>query len=335
VRAYVITAPNSGAVAEVDEPVVGSEDLLIEVLRAGICGTDVEFFTGEMAYLASGDAEFPLRIGHEWCGRVIHVGTAVDKSWIGKLVTSDTMLGCQKCSRCTSGYQYLCEDRHEVGIRRGYAGALAEKIVVPLFAVHQLPDDMDPALGAMAEPIGNALRSVDAADIHSGERILIFGPGTIGLLCAMIAQSRGVEVHIAGVDTASLNFAKQFGFAGVHHINQIPEKTFNAIIDATYGSDIPSQALELIEPGRTVVLIGISVTPSTIDSRTIILKDLTVTGILSASPGLKGAIELLKSGAIDPLPLIAGVVSLESTSAVLSGDRSSVEGDGPKIHIRP
>lgn len=334
-RAFVISGPNQGAVLDVAEPVVGSHDLLIRVVRAGICGTDVEFFTGHMAYLESGDATFPLRIGHEWCGRVIKVGSDVDKKWIGKLVTSDTMLGCQKCERCKTGFQYLCAERDEVGVRRGFAGALAEKLVVPDFALYELPDDMDPAIGAMAEPTGNALRTVDAAHLKTGERLLILGPGTIGLLCGLIAQSRGIEVHLVGIDEKTLIFAKQFGFAGVHERRAIPQLTFHAVIDATYSSDIPALALELVEPGRHVVLIGISGTPSEIDSRTLILKDIKLTGILSASPGLKGAIELLSRGAIDPRPLIAQVVPLEAVSDMLSGNRMGVLGDGPKIHIAP
>ena len=334
-RAFVISGPQNGSVIDVAEPHVGSHDLLIQVLRAGICGTDVEFFTGHMAYLESGDASFPLRIGHEWCGRVIGIGDAVDKKWMGKLVTSDTMLGCQNCDRCGTGYQYLCAERDEVGVRRGFAGALAEKLVVPDFAVYELPDDMDPAIGAMAEPTGNALRTVDATHVKTGERLLIFGPGTIGLLCGLIAKSRGIEVHLVGIEAKSLAFAKQFGFAGVHERSAIPALTFHAIIDATYSSDIPALALELVEPGRHVVLIGISGTPSTIDSRTLILKDIKLTGILSASPGLKGAIELLSKGTIDPRPLIANVVTLESVGDVLSGNRAGISGDGPKIHIAP
>ncbi|CAN2228011.1 Tdh Threonine dehydrogenase and related Zn-dependent dehydrogenases [Candidatus Nanopelagicaceae bacterium] len=320
---------------EVSEPVVGAHDLLVEVERVGICGTDVEFFTGDMAYLASGEANFPLRIGHEWCGRVIAIGESVDSRWLNKFVTSDTMLGCQKCQRCLSGFQYLCSDRDEVGIRRGFPGALAEKIVIPDFAVLELPDDMDPAIGAMVEPTGNALRAVDATNLQAGERLVIFGPGTIGILCALIAHQRGIEVHIVGVEEKSLHFARQFGFAGVHPLHAIPQLEIHSIIDATFAEGVPALALELIEPGRSIVFIGISGTPSLIDSRTITLKDLKIRGILSASPGLVGAIELLSKKIIDPRPLIAGVVSLDGSSDVLSGNRSGVNHDGPKIHIKP
>lgn len=334
-RAFVITEPHIGSVIQVNEPVVGEHDLLVAIERVGICGTDVEFFNGDMAYLQSGHAKYPLQLGHEWCGRVIEIGSQVDEKWRGKFITGDTMLGCQRCERCTSGYQYLCHDRDEVGIRNGYPGALAERLVIPEFAAHLLPDDLDPALGAMVEPTGNALRSVDATKLKAGERLLIFGPGTIGLLCALIAKSRGIEVHLVGIEERSLTFARQFGFVGVHHIDAIPQIPIHAVIDATFNNEIPALALELLEPGRTVVYIGIAGIPSMIDSRTLVLKDLTAVGILSGSPGNAGAIKLLSNGAIDPRPLIASVVSLEESAEVLAGKRPGAIGDGPKIHIKP
>ena len=334
-KAFVITSPRVGSVIEVPEPQVGEHDLLVEIERVGICGTDVEFFNGDMAYLASGHAKYPLQLGHEWCGRVIEIGSKVAPHWRGKFITGDTMLGCQQCDRCTTGYQHLCHDRDEVGIRNGYPGALAQRLIIPEFAAHELPDDLVPALGAMVEPTGNALRSVDATKLKAGERLLIFGPGTIGLLCALIAKSRGIEVHLVGVEERSLTFARQFGFAGVHHIDAIPQIPIHSVIDATYNNEIPALALELLEPGRTVVYIGIAGIPSMIDSRTLVLKDLTAVGILSGSPGNAGAIKLLSTGAIDPRPLIASVVSLEESAEVLAGKRPGAIGDGPKIHIKP
>jgi threonine dehydrogenase-like Zn-dependent dehydrogenase len=334
-RAFIITKPHSGSVVQVSEPIIGEQDLLVEIERVGICGTDVELFNGGMAYLQSGHAKYPLQLGHEWCGRVIDVGSQVDEKWRGKFITGDTMLGCQRCDRCTSGYQYLCHDRDEVGIRNGYPGALAERLVIPEFAAHLLPDDLGPALGAMVEPTGNALRSVDATGISQGERLYIFGPGTIGLLCALIAQSRGIEVHLIGIEDRSLEFARQFGFAGVHHISAIPHMSVHGIINATFNDAVPALALDLLEPGRTVVFIGIAGTPSMIDSRVLVLKDLKAVGILSASPGIVGAIALLSSGAIDPRALIASVVTLEECAEVLAGKRPGAVGAGPKIHIKP
>jgi D-arabinose 1-dehydrogenase-like Zn-dependent alcohol dehydrogenase len=84
-RAFVITSPQVGSVVEVADPKVGNHDLLVEIERVGICGTDVEFFNGDMAYLASGHAQYPLQLGHEWCGRVINIGNKVAPHWRGLL----------------------------------------------------------------------------------------------------------------------------------------------------------------------------------------------------------------------------------------------------------
>ncbi len=334
-RAFVITSPGVGSVLEVPEPILGARDLLIEIETAGVCGTDVELFNGDMAYIDSGHAQYPLQPGHEWCGYVIAVGEEANKSWLGKFVTGDTMLGCQECERCKSGYQYLCHDRDEVGIRNGFPGALAERITLPEFAAHEIPKSLDPAIGAMIEPTANALRSVDATGLVAGKRLVIFGPGTIGLLCALVAKSRGIEVHVVGIDERSLAFAATLGFAGVHHLDSIPEMAVHAVIDATFNKDVPALALELLEPGGTVVYIGIAGVPSLIDSRVLVFKDLKAVGILSASPGLKGSIEILSSGAVDPRPLIASVVSLEECSNALMGKRPGAVGDGPKILVKP
>src|SRR5262245_53948813 len=194
-RAFVITAPGVGAVHEADDPQPSRGAVGVGVERAGVCGTDLEFFSGEMAYLHSGEAAYPLRIGHEWCGTVTAIGDDVDPVWLGQRVTGDTMLGCRRCDRCRSGRQHLCADRTEIGIRNGRAGALAARLPVPATALFALPDTVDATLGALVEPGGNALRAVSAAALQPGERLLITGPGTIGLLCAYIAAAQGIEVH--------------------------------------------------------------------------------------------------------------------------------------------
>src|SRR4030095_7803683 len=147
------------------EPVAGPGEVVVDVERAGVCGTDMEFFTGEMAYLHTGEAEYPIRIGHEWCGTVAAAGPAVARAWVGRRVTGDTMLGCGHCHRCTSGRQHLCADRYEIGVRRGRPGAPGASLAVPVRALHVLPDTVDATLGALVEPGGNALRAVLAADL--------------------------------------------------------------------------------------------------------------------------------------------------------------------------
>ncbi len=98
---------------------------------------------------------------------------------------------------------------------------------------------------------------------------------------------------------------------------------------------MPALALDLVEPGKTVVYIGLAGTPSLIDTRTMALKDVTAVGILGGSHGLAGAIAHYAAGDVDPRPLISATLSLDQTAQVLSGWRPDDAGDGPKIHIDP
>ena len=284
-RAFVVTAPREYEVQEVAPPSAAAGQVVVDVERVGVCGTDVEFFTGEMPYLHDGHAEFPMRLGHEWCGVVVEVGDGVDDRWLGRRVTGDTMLGCGACRRCRRGHQHVCEFRLEVGVRGGFPGALAEQLAVPVTALHQLPDPVDDVLGALVEPGGNALRSVRGAGLSPGDRLLVLGPGTIGLLVALFAQAQGAEVHLMGRSMRSLEYARTLGFEGVWGAEDIPELPFDAVIDASNAPALPARALDLVEPGKRVVYVGLAGSPSLVDARSLVLKDVTAVGILSASPG--------------------------------------------------
>ncbi|HEY7595201.1 MAG TPA: alcohol dehydrogenase catalytic domain-containing protein, partial [Actinophytocola sp.] len=223
-RAFIITGPGRAEVREVPDPVAGPGEVVVDVERCGVCGTDAEFFSGEMTYLHSGEAAYPLRIGHEWAGVVSAVGSDVDGRWVGRRVTGDTMLGCGRCARCVGGRQHLCADRHEIGIRNGWPGALATRLPVPVRALHELPVDAE--LGALVEPGANAVRAVGAA--LPASRLLVSGPGTIGLLCALFAAADGVEVHLVGVEPASLDFARSLGFPA-WTTDSLPSVPFDAV----------------------------------------------------------------------------------------------------------
>ncbi|MGH2892877.1 MAG: zinc-dependent alcohol dehydrogenase, partial [Solirubrobacteraceae bacterium] len=318
-RAFVVTAPGECAVQDVEPPAARPGEVVVDVVRVGVCGTDVEFFTGEMTYLHDGHAAYPMRLGHEWCGVVCAVGPGVEESWLGRRVAGDTMLGCGRCARCRTGRQHLCEDRLEVGIRGGKPGALAEQLAVPASSLVALPDVVDDAAGAMVEPGGNALRAVWGADLAPGARVLVLGPGTIGTLAAQFARAAGAEVHVLGEREPSLSFARSLGIEGVWTAGDLPRLAFDAVIDASTAPSLPALALELVEPGGRVVYIGISGTPSTIDTRTMLLKDVTAVGVLSGSPALAGAVEAYAEGSVDPRPLVAATVALDAVGGVLAG----------------
>lgn len=334
-RAFVIDGPGSGAVQEVETPVAARGEVVVDVERVGLCGTDLEFFAGTMPYLRTGEARYPIRIGHEWCGLVTAVGAGVDPAWIGRVVTGDTMLGCGSCERCTDGRQHLCADRVEVGVKGGWPGALAERVKTRAVSLHVLPDTLDLTLGALVEPGANALRAYEAASLQTGDRLLVAGVGTIGMFVAMFARADGVEVHLVGRRPASLAFARSLGFERVTTLDEVPRLAFDAIVDASNGVDLPAAVLDLAEPGRRVVYIGLAPRPSLVDSRIIAMKDLSVVGVLGGSSGLESTVGWIGSGRIDPRPLVAATISLDDVGAVLGGARDPGWGAAPKVHVDP
>jgi threonine dehydrogenase-like Zn-dependent dehydrogenase len=334
-KAFVVSAPGEGAVQDVPDAVAGPGQVVVDIHRVGVCGTDVEFWTGEMAYLHEGHAAYPLRLGHEWSGVVSALGGGVDPDWLGRRVTGDTMLGCGRCRRCLSGHHNVCEARFEIGIRGGFPGALAERLAVPASALIELPGNVDDTAGAMVEPGGNALRSVRAASLASGDRLLVLGTGTMGLLAAEFARANGAEVHLMGRSPRGIEFARGLGFAGAWERSALPPLAWDAVIDASNAVELPALALDLVEPGKRVVYLGIAGTPSVIDTRTMALKDVTAVGILAASQGLAGAVEHYGAGSVDPRPLVAATVGLDRVADVLSGWRPESASVGPKVHVDP
>jgi threonine dehydrogenase-like Zn-dependent dehydrogenase len=258
VKAFVITGPGHAGVQDVPAPKAEPGEVVVDVHRAGICGTDVELFTGEMQYLRDGAESYPIRIGHEWMGTVSAIGDGVNPLWLGRRVTGDTMLGCGTCARCLSSRQHTCEARTEIGIRGGRPGALGEQVPVPAWALHALPDTVDDTLGALVEPGGSALRAVQAAQLAAGDRVLVFGPGTIGLLAAMFARAAGAEVHLMGLPGRSVDFERSLGFSGTWSEKDLPDLPWDAVIDASNGPRMPAKALDLVEPGKRVVYVGLA-----------------------------------------------------------------------------
>lgn len=337
-RALVVTAPREASVLEVPDPVPLPGELLVDVERVGICGTDVELYTGEMAYIQQGHTSFPLRLGHEWTGRVVAVGDRADDSWLGKRITGDTMLGCGECEYCAAGNHHVCPARSEVGIRGDHAGALAEKVIIPTRFAYEIPEHVSVTAAALVEPGGNALRAARAADVRPGQSVVVLGSGTIGLLAAQFALAAGAEVHVAGVREGSLALARRLGVPHTAPLGALEAggaDRFDAVIEATSNPAMPALAVRLAKPAGRVVYIGLSPSPSLVDTRDIALKDITAVGILSASPGLAGAIERFADGSVVPDAIVSEVVALEDVPSRLEGGRGAEAGPGPKVHVDP
>jgi 2-desacetyl-2-hydroxyethyl bacteriochlorophyllide A dehydrogenase len=332
-RALVLTGPGRAEVQDVAVPRAGPGDVVVEVHRVGLCGTDRELFTGEMAYLASGRSWYPLQPGHEWSGVVREIGDGVDAGWLDARVTGDTMLACGTCDRCLGGRRHVCRDLVEVGISLGCAGALAERLRVPAASLHRLPDAVDDTAGALVEPGGNAWRAAAAAHAGPGSRVLVWGGGTIGLLAAAFAAAAGAEVHLVARHGSRRSLAARFGVVGAWVPEEVPGVPFHAMIDATDDADVPAAMVRMVEPGGRAVCIGLAGTPSTIDTRDLALRDVTAVGLLSGSPGLAPAIEGYALGAVDPRPLVTSVIGLDAVAGVLMDPVH--DQPAPKVHVDP
>ena len=334
-RALIFPGPARAEVQEVAAPRAGDGEVVVEVERAGVCGTDVELFGGTLSYVRDGVTRYPIRPGHEWCGRVRAVGAGVDQSWLGRRVTADTMLGCGRCPACRRGRHHVCPDRTEIGIRGDQPGALAEQLAVPAVALHALPEELSPAAGALVEPGGTALRAVRAASLTGGERLLVLGAGTLGLLTAAFAVVHGARVSVADPRPEALALVARYGATAVPLAELGDHPAYDVVVDASTGADSPGRAVRLVQPAGRVVLAGLSSTPSTLDTRDLVFADLTVVGLLGASAGLDGVIAAYTAGEVVPDDLVAAVVGLEEVSDVLAGRRPPGAGPGPKVQVDP
>jgi 2-desacetyl-2-hydroxyethyl bacteriochlorophyllide A dehydrogenase len=333
-RAFMITGPGEASVQDVPEPEAAPGQAVVEVLRAGVCGTDVELFTGSMPYLHDGSTTYPVRIGHEWSGRVLEVGPGVDPDWLGRLVTGDTMVGCGRCDRCRRGRHHVCANRLELGVRDGLPGALAERLAIPAVSLRRLPEHLGPEAGALVEPAGSAFRAVRAADPSPGDRVCLWGSGTLGLLALQFALERGAVVDVVGVQHEQLELARDLGASATFGPDEVPDD-YRAVIDLSPAREAPARAVEVVEPAGRVVLVGIADDPSLVDTRRVVLRDVTVIGILAASAGLDGTIEMFSAGKVRTEPLVWEVVGLEDVAGVLAGTRPPSPTGAPKTLVDP
>ena len=203
-------APGPGHVAYADRPdvVAGPGEVVIDLLAAGICGTDLHIEAGEYPSVP------PVTMGHEFCGVVAELGDGVDPAWLGARVTSETFYStCGHCRWCRSGRPSICAERRSIGTH--VDGAFAPRVRVPARNLHRVPDGLSDRAAAICEPLACVCNSLsDPASVDAGDEVLVIGPGAIGLLAAQVARANGGRVHVRGTahDEARLELARSLGF---------------------------------------------------------------------------------------------------------------------------
>jgi L-iditol 2-dehydrogenase len=197
-------------VTNVDTPVPGPQDVLVQVAACGICGSDVHGYDG-----SSGRRIPPVVMGHEAAGIVAAVGSEVTGFAAGDRITFDSTVYCGVCEFCKGGDVNLCNNRQVVGVSCGEfkrAGAFAEYVAVPARIAYRLPDALGFAEAAMLEAVSVALHAVKVAELKGEETALVIGAGMIGLLVLQAARVGGCSrVLVADIDATRLRLALEMG----------------------------------------------------------------------------------------------------------------------------
>ena len=297
-----------------------------------MCGTDVELFTGEMAYLHSGEAAYPLRIGHEWCGTVSAIGAGVDAAWLGRRVTGDTMLGCGRCDRCRAAGSTSARTASRSASATAGRARWPSGWRCPHRRSTRLPDSG----GRHRRGAGRARRQRAGAPWRRrtssrGERLLVVGAGhdRAPRRAGRGAPGRSRSTSSRGREPAA-GFARSLGFSHVWPPDGIPSIAWDAVVDASNSAGRPRAGGRPRRARRRVVWIGLAGEPSLVDSRRVTLKDVTVVGILSGSPGLAGAIDPLRVGSRSIPRRSSPVSSASATSRACSRATATPDGGMPR-----
>ena len=206
-----------------------------------------------MAYIHQGHTTFPLRLGHEWTGRVVAAGSPDDDAWIGKRVTGDTMLGCGHCDAAARATTTCARTARRSGSAAAGRAPSLSRCSSPTRFAFEIPERDVVTAAALVEPAGNSLRAVRAAALQPGQSVLVLGSGTIGLLAAQFALAEGADVHVAGVREPSLEFARSLGVAHTWQLDDLAdgrENEFDAVIECTSVEAMPALAVDAREARR-------------------------------------------------------------------------------------
>jgi len=227
-----------------DIPIILDNEVLVKVLAAGICGTDISIYQDHRVVPEM------LTIGHEFCGEIIKIGRSVKNFEIGDIVTPDIIVNCERCKNCINGHIEQCMNLREIGIH--IDGGFAEFVAVPEVALHKLPNEFSAVKGASIEPVAVAYSALEKIkDNILGKSVIINGPGAIGLYLTQLAIASGASsVIVLGRKTSNqrLEMAKKFG---AKTINISEENIRNSLIDFVH-SDKVDYIFEASGIGNTI-----------------------------------------------------------------------------------
>lgn len=265
-RGLAKVSRKSGAMEliERERPEPAPDEVLVEVEYAGLCGSDAGIYAFESAFERM---ELPTVIGHEYTGQIVEAGENVAAFSVGDRVVERPIRGCGECYQCSVGEPNVCQNTVITGV--DHDGAYERFLTVPERALHPVPDGVNPMHAAVVEPTSVGARAViENSRVSPGDRVLVEGPGPIGLLTAQVARAQGATVVVSGVDsdaTYRLPLAEQLGFETINVQSESLDSQrdghtdgvgFDVVFDTTgHPSGLPS-AVEAVRKGGQIVLIG-------------------------------------------------------------------------------
>jgi 2-desacetyl-2-hydroxyethyl bacteriochlorophyllide A dehydrogenase len=250
----MIESPGDISIGEVADPIPGPTEIVVQVRACGICGTDLHLADGDIT-----TARYPLIPGHEFAGEVVAVGSQVTGVRGGALVAVDPSLYCGHCRPCQSGHGNLCANWNAIGV--SVPGAAAEYVAVPEWNARVLPPDFDMSLGALIEPLSCAVHGYDLVHTKLGDRFLIYGAGTMGLMLLLLASRVGaIAVTVVEPNAVRRARAAEFGATKVVATAEEldPPKGYDVVMDATGVIAAIEDGVQRVGRGGTFLQFGVA-----------------------------------------------------------------------------
>jgi threonine 3-dehydrogenase len=270
---------------EVDVPKIGINDVLIKVLRTGICGTDVHIY--KWNEWAQETIPVPMTIGHEFVGRIVETGSNVVDFFPGDLVSGEGHVVCGLCRNCLAGRRHLCAHTQGVGVNR--PGAFAEYIALPMTNIWRHHESVSLDVAAIFDPFGNAVHTALSFPVL-GEDVLVTGAGPIGIMAAAVARHAGARYTvITDVNPYRLDLARKLGVTLAVNVGETSLPDVQKQLGMTEGFDVglemsgsPAAFRDMIanmSHGARIAMLGIPSEEISIDWHTVIFNMLTIKGI--------------------------------------------------------
>ena len=336
-KAIVLNGPNDYRLVDKAIPQPPPGWARVKVKAAAFCATDIEALTGGIG------ARYPVTLGHEWCGVVDSVN-GDDQSWVGRRVVGSNDVCCLTCRSCRSGMWRDCPEFGEIGFARD--GAYAEYLLVPCYALRLLPDGVSDIQGAMLEPLGVAIGTLDKVGAKLGETMLIIGAGSIGLNVLAAAKAAGLRrITVVERTGGRLGIAREMGadyaLASAHcdvesEIKHIYSTGPDVVVDCTGAESCIQLALRVAPKSGRVALAGYGRgMDMTIHMDDVHIKNLRVTGAGNNWNVLDRCIDLVSDGIISTENLCTGTARIEQFDEVVAAAKARAPGFVKTVFVFP